>query len=278
MSACNEKSSRMTSNGRDLMVKRMMRKSSHSGEGLMSSTSLPVSTKATQNIAASVSADGNAHSGSCSKIMLKTKDRGLCSTLEMGPDAVASTVGHPVGGSPPGSDQVNVNYGEFDLVDVVVDENKENTQVIAHRQVPINSLIDKFLCTRFGLSVENDQGDSLINLLVQSCKNRPGKAWKFFYYSNLAISDWDTFDEHEQVECRKVSLEYDVKVHTRDHNCPPSKNKTVMGPPSGIPEVLGKRGQGGQQQGRGDRCLSAETGLTAVADNPTFEQGTTIVP
>ena len=60
MSVCNEKSTRMTSNGRDLMTKRMMRKSGHSGEGLMSSISLPVCTKATQNIAASVSVDGNA--------------------------------------------------------------------------------------------------------------------------------------------------------------------------------------------------------------------------
>ena len=252
MSACNVKSTRMTSNGRDLVAKRMMRKSGRSGEELMSSTSLPACTKVTQNIAASVSVDGNARSGSCSKITLKTKDRGLCSALEMGPDAVASSVGHHVGGWLPGSDQANVNYGEFDLVDIVVDENKENTQVVAHRQVSLNSVIDRFLCTRFGLSVENDQGDSLINLLVQSRNNRPGKAWQFFDYSNLDISDWGTFDENEQVECRRVSLEYDVKVHARDHNSQTSENKTVMEPPSGIPEVLGKRGKGGQQQGRGD--------------------------
>ena len=90
--------------------------------------------------------------------------------------------------------------------------------------------------------MENDQGDSLINLLVQSRNNRPGKAWQFFDYSNLDISDWGTFDENEQVECHRVSLEYDVKVHARDHDSQTSENKTVMGPPLGIPEVLGKRG------------------------------------
>ena len=158
---------------------------------------------------------------------------------------MASSAGHPVRGLFPGSDQANVNYGEFDLVDIVVDENKEKTQVVAHRQVLLNLVIDKFLCTKFGLSVENDQSDSLINLLVQARNNSPGKAWKFFDYSNLDISDWGTFDEHEQVDCHRISLEYDVKVHARDHNSPPFENNTVMGPPLGIPEVLGKRGQGG---------------------------------
>ena len=85
MSACNEKSPRMTSNGRGPVVKRMMKKSGRSGEGLTSSTSLPASTKVTQNIAASVSVDGNARSGSCSEITSKTKDRGLLLRLRDGP-------------------------------------------------------------------------------------------------------------------------------------------------------------------------------------------------
>ena len=62
--------------------------------------------------------------------LLCLRDRPRCHGIFCGP---------PCRSSLPGSDQANVNYGEFDLVDVVVDENKENTQVVTHRQVPLNS-------------------------------------------------------------------------------------------------------------------------------------------
>ena len=165
--------------------------------------------------------------------MLKTKDKVHCSALEMGPDVMASSVAHHVRGSLPGSNQANANYGEFELLDVVVDENKENMQVVTHKQVPLNSVIDKFLCTRFGLTVENDQGDSLLNLLVQSRSRGPGRTWQFFDYSNLDISDWGTFDENEQVECHRVRLEYDVKAHARDRDCQISRNPNSNGAPFG---------------------------------------------
>ena len=176
----------------------------------MSSTSLPVCMKATQSTTVSVTVDGNAHSGSCSVTTLKKRDKDHCSAFEMGPDAMASSVDLPVRKSLLYSSQENASYGEFELVDVVVDENKENTQVVAHSQVPLNNVIDNFICTKLGLTVDNAQGDSLLNLLVQNRNRTPGRDWQFFDYSNVDISDWDQFDEREELESLHVSLEYDV--------------------------------------------------------------------
>ena len=78
----------------------------------------------------------------------------------MVPDAVTSSVDLPVRESLPYSSQENASYGEFELVDVVVDENKENTQVVAHSKVAVNNVIDKFLCTKLSLTVDNARGES----------------------------------------------------------------------------------------------------------------------
>ena len=84
-------------------------------------------------------------------------------------------------------------------------------------------------------------------------------------------------DEREELESLCVSLEYDVKVQSNDSNYQTQTSlHTVMGPPSGIPEVLGMRGKGGQQQGREVQCWSVEIDLAEVAAYPTIEQGTTV--